>query len=157
GPFWAPDSHRLAFFADGKLKKTDVSTGGVQVLGDAPGITLPGTWNRDGVILLGGFPTGMPGIVRLPDSAGPVTPVTAMDAAQNPIQFLPYFLPDGRHFLFHTVGREGGSVYLGSLDSKSTTRVAGIPDFDVSGDDSAAVYAQGYLLFSRDQTLLAQP
>src|SRR5262249_1710516 len=66
GPFWAPDSHRLAFFADGKLKKTDVSTGGVQVLGDAPGITLPGAWNRDGVILLGGFPTGMPGIVRLP-------------------------------------------------------------------------------------------
>ena len=31
GLFWAPDSRRIAFFADGKLKKTDVIGGGTDV------------------------------------------------------------------------------------------------------------------------------
>src|SRR5215467_7869765 len=53
--FWAPDSHRLAFVADGKLKKVDISAGSVQTLRDAPPVgTAGGAWNRDGVILLGG-------------------------------------------------------------------------------------------------------
>jgi serine/threonine-protein kinase len=53
GLFWAPDSRRLAFFADGKLKKLDVAGGGVQTLGDG-GFPAPGAWNRDGVILFSG-------------------------------------------------------------------------------------------------------
>jgi len=159
GLFWAPDSRRLAFFADGKLKKTDVVGGGVQTLGDAPPVTTPGTWNRDGVILFGGSLGQTAGIGRISDSGGPVTAVASADVSANPLQFYPKFLPDGRHFLFHTVGSDGstGTVYLGSLDSKSITRLMGTPSFTPDGVNSAAMYASGYLLFSRDRTLLAQP
>jgi len=48
-PFWSPDGGFIGFFADGKLKKVDVSGGQVQVLCDAPN-GRGGAWNRDGVI-----------------------------------------------------------------------------------------------------------
>jgi len=156
--FWAPDSHRLAFVADGKLKKVDISAGGVQTLADAPPVgTAGGAWNRDGVILLGGLLPRARGIVRIPDSGGEITTVTEADVKENPIQVLPRFLPDGRHFLFHALRANlTGSVYFGSLDSKSNSLLMGIPNFSAGGPDSPAVYAQGYLLFSRNRTLLAQ-
>src|SRR5258708_26430906 len=49
-PFWSPDGKFIGFFADGKLKKVDVSGGQVQALCDAPN-GRGGTWNPDGVIL----------------------------------------------------------------------------------------------------------
>jgi Tol biopolymer transport system component len=152
-PFWAPDSQRLAFYADGKLKKTDVSGGGVQVLADAV-ITAPGTWNRNGVILFAGFSNG-PAILRTSDSGGEATPVTAADSSVF-LSIWPEFLPDGRHFLFHTLNGNQGALWFGSLDSKSVTKVMGIANLGLRGD-SPAVYRRGYLLFSADRTLLAQP
>src|SRR5262249_54018256 len=35
-PFWSPDSRYIAFFADGKLKRVDLSGGPVQTLASAP-------------------------------------------------------------------------------------------------------------------------
>jgi len=49
-PFWSPDGKSLGFFADGKLKKVDVSGGQVQVLCDAPN-GRGGAWNREGTIV----------------------------------------------------------------------------------------------------------
>src|SRR5260370_39191705 len=46
-PLWSPDGRSLAFFADGKLKKLDISSGQVQTVGDAP-LGRGGTWNKDG-------------------------------------------------------------------------------------------------------------
>jgi Tol biopolymer transport system component len=156
-PFWSPDSRRLAFYADGKLKKTDVSGGGVQILADAPTALSPGAWNSDGVILLA-QQAPSPGIVRISDAGGDVVPVTAApDLAATPFQFLPIFLPDGHHFLFHAGDLQTGYVYLGSLDSKSATKLMVLPNFNPANTNSPVTYAQGYLLFSRDRNLLAQP
>src|SRR6266850_1327220 len=60
-PFWSPDSRSIGFFADGKLKKVDVSRGQVQVLCDAPN-GRGGTWNRDGVIVF--TPDSLGGLFR---------------------------------------------------------------------------------------------
>src|SRR5438067_4360611 len=52
-PFWSPDSRWIAFQAEGKLKRVEATGGSVSTIcvqADAP----PGTWNRDGVILLTG-------------------------------------------------------------------------------------------------------
>ena len=54
-PFWAPDSRRLAFIADGKLKKIDISSGTITTICDAT-TGPPGTWNKDDVILFTGGP-----------------------------------------------------------------------------------------------------
>ena len=155
--FWAPDSHRLAFEADKKLKKIDIDGGGVQTLGDAPLLPLPGAWNKDGVILLGSVLDGAFGIVRISDSGGTPVRVTTADPS-NGVQLLPKFLPDGRHFLFHILRGDqsgfSGGIYLGSLDSKSATRQE-LPV--ATGPNMGAAYAQGYLLFPRDKTLFAQP
>jgi Tol biopolymer transport system component len=49
-PFWSPDSRAVVFFADGQLKRIDLSGGTPQTI--APAFTARGgRWNADGVIL----------------------------------------------------------------------------------------------------------
>ena len=51
-PFLSPDSQWVAFYQDGKLKRTRIAGGTPQVLSDAevaPG--AGGTWNRDDTVL----------------------------------------------------------------------------------------------------------
>ena len=60
-PFWSPDSRFIGFFADGKLRKVDVSDGVVQTLCSVPGNQYGGTWNEDRTILFGSSETkGLP-------------------------------------------------------------------------------------------------
>ena len=65
----------------------------------------------------------------------------------------PWFLPDGRHFLFYAnaISNDVAGVYVGSLDAADSTRL--------TSADTAAVYdsKSGHLLFARQGTLLAQP
>ena len=62
----------------------------------------------------------------------------------------PYFLPDGRQFLFYAQGTpETAGIYLGSLDSAETRRL--------TAADTAGVYlSSGWLLWVRAGTLVAQ-
>src|SRR5207248_1525758 len=58
----------------------------------------------------------------------------------------PYFLPDGRHFLFYVETR---GIWAGSLDSPEVKQI--LPD------NSRFAYApQGYVLFNRNDALVAQ-
>ena len=66
-PFWSPESASIAFFAQGKLRKIDVSGGPAQTLCDAPA-GQGGTWNRDGVILFAPNATG--GLFRVSSAGG---------------------------------------------------------------------------------------
>ena len=63
----------------------------------------------------------------------------------------PFFLPDGQHFLYRaSTGPGGGPIYVGSLDSAERKLL-------LNADSSNVVYSQGYLLFLRETTLMAQP
>ncbi len=153
-PFWSPDGKSIGFFANHKLKRIEAAGGPALSLADAfgPG---GGTWNRDGVIVFA--PLHEP-LMRVSASGGAATPITKPDTAQD---MLPWFLPDGKHFLFaaYAIGQPGSAtIRVGSLESKEvhTIREA----------DSNAIYAQdpqasasekGYLLFVRGNTLMAQP
>src|SRR5258708_10935940 len=75
-PFWSPDGKFIGFFADGKLKKVDVSGGKVQALCDAPN-GRGGTWNRDGVIVYS--PDGIAGLFRVTSSGGSPVEMTNPD------------------------------------------------------------------------------
>ena len=72
--------------------------------------------------------------------------------------FFPIFLPDGGHFLYLVSGATAarGDIYLGSLDRNENRRVlAGVSQ--VVFAPSAAGSSTGHLLFSRENTLMAQP
>jgi Tol biopolymer transport system component len=161
--FWAPDNRNLGFFADGKLKRIDVTSGVVQTLTEAFGITAAGAWNNAGDVLFSGFSAGGAAIMRVSSSGGtpkPVTPLT--DLAKEGVPIFPQFLPDGRHFLYHTLlnSTSTAGVWIGSLDSsesRPSAPLAEIPNM-VPGGNSPVLYAEpGYLLFTRDRALLAQP
>jgi Tol biopolymer transport system component/predicted Ser/Thr protein kinase len=149
-PFWSPDSRFLGFFADGKLKKIEVSGGPAQKICDyATG--SDGTWSSEGVILFDGR-VGDP-ILRVSAEGGTPTVAVKADASRKETMVAwPEFLPDGRHFLYEAQGQkqEDHMYRVGSLDSKETRALAPA--------QSLVTYAPpGHLLFVRESTLVAQP
>ena len=115
--FWSADSRSIGFFSVGKLNKLDLQTGTVQAICDAS-IGRGGTWNQEDVILF--TPSSNGALYRVPASGGEPLPVTRLKEKEISHRF-PYFLPDGKHFLFLITGsgRTSG-IHLGSLESKET-------------------------------------
>src|SRR5437867_8331076 len=147
-PFWSPDSRSIGFVAGGMLKRIDVSGGPAQTLCDA-GISAGGTWNRDGVIV---FVRLADGLYSIPATGGTPMRVTTFDKSRNEIVHVwPYFLPDGRHFLYlaRSSQVDKSAIFVGSLDSKERKLL-------LNADSSMAYAPPGYLLFARQQTLMAQ-
>ena len=147
-PFWSPDSRFIGFFANNKLKKIEATGGPVQTLCAAQS-DYGGTWNEDGLIL---FSLDTKGINRVPAGGGTPTPVLPLEAARKELaQAWPFFLPDGRHFLYQSWnGRSDDSaIYVAALDGSDRK-------FLVKADSSPVYAAPGYLLFARGATLTAQ-
>ena len=148
GPFWSPDGRQLGFVAQARLKRIDAGGGSPVTLHDGA-TALSGTWNRDNVILFSAV--GDAPILRISAAGGAATPATSLDTAKGETAHVrPFFLPDGRRFLYRAVKGVVGSgvLYVGSLDSKERTEI----HQDVNGH----AYANGFLLFVRGTTLVAQ-
>lgn len=151
-PFWAPDGQSFAFFADGRLKRLELSSGQIHTICDAPS-GRGGTWNEDGVIVFA--PKAAGGLYQVPASGGTATLISEPDKTRGEqSQRWPVFLPDGKHYLYmaaNFTGRKGvDGIFVGLLDSNEKR-------FVVEATANAAYAAPGYLLFYRDKTLLAQP
>ena len=155
-PFWCPDNRFVAFFADGKLKKIDVTGGTPLKLCDAPCPCGGGTWSRDGIILYvidakdgvlyrvpcgpGGEPKGLCG--------------NSTHRVRKRPFVMPQFLPDGRHFIYLSGSRSPGGVVgnicLGSLDSQEVKIL-------ISRLSNATYAPPGFLIYGQHGILLAQP
>ncbi|MGH9905211.1 MAG: protein kinase domain-containing protein, partial [Pyrinomonadaceae bacterium] len=148
-PFWSPDSRFIGFFAGGKLKRIEANGGPARTLCDAP-VPRGATWNQDGVIVFGRTPNEP--LYRVSAEGGAPTPLTKLDPSrQEASHRWPYFLPDGRHFLYSVLGGpQSQGIYVTSLDAKETRRLLDIRDSIV------AYAAPGYVLFRRESSLVAQ-
>ncbi len=85
-------------------------------------------------------------------AGGVPTAATVLGQGESGGHRMPFFLPDGRHFLYRAnkAGGGGGPVYLASLDSSERNLL-------LNSDSSNVLYTQGHLLFLRETTLMAQP
>ncbi len=148
-PFWSPDSRIIAFFAGGKLKRIDANGGPAEPICSV-GSARGGTWGPDGTIIFAPDPT-VP-LVAVPASGGTPRALTQLDHAikENSHRW-PWFLPDGKHYLYSTLAikPENAGVFVAELGSPERKKIVGVT--------STAVYvAPGYLLFERDGSLVAQ-
>jgi Tol biopolymer transport system component/tRNA A-37 threonylcarbamoyl transferase component Bud32 len=146
-PFWSPDSRSIAFFADGKLKRVDVNGGSVLALAEAPN-AVGGSWSPQHVIV---FSSNFEGAFQRVAATGGV-PTAATTHEPGHHYYFPWFLPDGRHFLFADQGQTGSSdiqLRVGVLESLEAKTLGPA--------NSNAVYSSGYLLYLRQNTLMAQP
>jgi Tol biopolymer transport system component len=149
-PFWSPDSKQLAFFSSGKLKRVAVSGGSPQTICDSPRGS-DGTWGSDGTILFDGGPQDP--IWRVSAAGGVAQTIVSVPKETGVVSVgWPEFLPDGRHFLYGTFGVSGSdqTVMIGALDSSERKRL-------LTTTSRVQYAAPGFLLYVRDQTLVAHP
>ena len=148
--FWSPDGRKLGFFADRKLMIIDADGGPTLSLASVTD-SRGGTWNREGTIIFAS--NWNAGLSRVSASGGSVEVLTTLDVASEECTHrYPYFLPDGRHFLY--LSRKAGvgpgaepAIVLASLDATEKRTILNTA--------SSIAYASGHILFARQQTLMA--
>jgi serine/threonine protein kinase/Tol biopolymer transport system component len=144
---WSPDSRSIAFFAGGKLKRLDLAAGAAVTLCDFRGSGMSGTWGRDDQILFASV--GGEAIYRVPASGGTPVEVLKPNAALGERRTVfPWYLPDGRRFLYSARLLDGAKVMLAE-PGKEPRQVLSVV--------SPAQYVEpGYLVFVREGTLVGQ-
>jgi len=150
-PFWSPDSRSLGYFANGKLMTIELNGGSPQVVCNAE-LGRGAAWGADGVIVFS--PTVNSALSRVSVVGGQPTPLTTLDPAQHTSHRWPFFLPDGRHFLYlamiHDAAKAANdTIYYASVD--------GGENRPLLHAHTNAIYAAGYILFGRGDQLMAQP
>ena len=150
-PFWSPDGRSVGFFASGALKRIAISGGPPQTLTAVTADVRGASWGADDRIVFAPSFTGT--LMQVSASGGMVTPATTLDKGRSEgTHRWPWFLPDGRHFLYYaagSTGQEPGEIFVGEIGSGKVKHLV--------QSSSIAVYASpGYLLFVRGSSLVAQ-
>src|SRR5262249_2496994 len=113
-----------------------------------------GTWNKDGVILFQPNGALVSGLYRVPANGGTPVQITKTDEQRKENSHRwPQFLPDGKHYLFLAANvsgeMESDSIFVGALDTTEKK-------FVVAANSNMAYVQQGYLLYCKNRTLMAQ-
>jgi eukaryotic-like serine/threonine-protein kinase len=150
-PFWSPDSRSLGFFSGGKLKTIEIGATTSQTLCDAQ-LGRGGAWSSTGVIVFS--PSPITPLFQINANGGSPSALTKLDTSVYSSDRWPTFLPDGKHFLYFAMNHDpskissNGIIYA-SLDGRESRMIL--------HSQSNAIYAAGFLLFSRSDQLMAQP
>ena len=150
-PFWSPDGRYIGFFAGGQVMKIPAASGPATAVAVAPN-SRGGSWSMNDTIVFA--PSFEGPLAKVSAQGGAVAAATAIDPNKHSTHRWPWFLPDGKHFIFFAGNHFGGDpkengVYFGSVDNTETHLVV--------ATDSAAQYASGYLLYHAAAALVAQP
>ncbi|MEP6995649.1 MAG: protein kinase, partial [Acidobacteriota bacterium] len=147
--FWSPDGRSLGFFTPGKLKRIDLSGGTAVPICDVPaGGGKSGTWGAGGDILF----TSVQGarLYRVAAAGGTPTSVIEPDPSRGETRInWPWFLPDGKRFLYNLRLRDGGGNLMLAEPGKA-------PRMIVSMSSVVQYSDPGYLVYAREGALLGQ-
>jgi hypothetical protein len=127
-----------------------LNSGAPTVICDAP-FGRGGAWSPDGTIVFS--PNTQAPLMRVNASGGTPAPLAALNKSQHTSHRWPFFLPDGKHFLYLAINHDPSkaaddAIYYASLDGRENRLLL--------KSQSNAVYGAGYLLFARADQLMAQ-
>jgi eukaryotic-like serine/threonine-protein kinase len=134
------------------MKFADLENSSVQNISEAVQ-GFGGSWSQDGVIV---FAPGVTGpMYRVSANGGAPEVVTKSGEGLSESHHWPFFLPDGKHFMYFVNwsgpwSAQKNGIYAASLDDQAPKLI--LPD--VTGN---VQYAAGYLLYVRDRAVMAQP
>jgi serine/threonine protein kinase len=151
-PFWSYDSKMIAYFADGKLKKIDAKGGPSFTICEASN-GRGGSWNKNGIIVFA--PASNGSLHQVSSAGGTSKPLTILDSTELETNHRwPFFLPDGDHFFYSaqtskpSLDEDAENIRIGSLSGGSGKIVIHAA--------SNAVYNQGWMMYYKQNSLLAQ-
>ena len=150
-PFFSPDGEWVAFFADGKLKKTRLTGTAPKELCDAA-VGFGGAWGSDGWIYFVPFNTA--GVWKVPLEGGEPNPVTKVDHAKGEVSHRwPQLLPGGKALLFTVWTGPGSDEKHLNLQVLAT----GERRVLIQGASTGLYVGSGHLIYARDEALMAAP
>ena len=153
--FWSPDSRSIAFFDNQTLKRVSIGGGPIQVVADiGPGdyFSASGAWGRNAIVIAP--PSGGALLSLSPTGEWEPQPLTTAEARAR--HRYPAFLPDGRHFLYTSLGGSRPGIYVASLDEPAGRQLLADPSGSIFAR-AAPGQRDGYLIFVRNGRLMAQP
>jgi dipeptidyl aminopeptidase/acylaminoacyl peptidase len=158
--FWKPDSTTLGFVAGGALRRVPAEGGTVNTIApvrsDVTSGVLGATWGPDDTIVFSGYSQPW-GLRRVSAMGG--TPSAAVPAPLEGLEIpaMPWFLPDGRHFLYTSSPLTGAysdapqPLYVQALGSSDRRLLAMVGARNTQ-------YVDGELLYmDSNGTLMARP
>ena len=157
--FWSPDTRFIAFESGRRLRRVGLDGTPPLPIADLTAWAFGGSWSPTGAIVIG----SPRGILQIPEGGGDPTLITRGTGSVIESHAAPWFLPDGRHFVYLRVSGDPADrgLWIGATDTASDEQ----PAERLLANSSAAVFAPatadggstGYLLFEREGVLLAQP
>jgi eukaryotic-like serine/threonine-protein kinase len=153
-PFWSPDMQRIGFFAAGKLRVLELSSGTTSDLVDASA-GRGGAWNRDGVIV---FAPSANGALMRRDASGSIAPLTRLENGDIAHTWPSFF--DAGHVVYLVTSSQSSrpGIWITPLDDAAKAKRL------FSSDTQAIIPAQDpgprtqdrVVLYLRDLALVAQ-
>ena len=148
-PFFSPDGQWIGFWQQGQLHKVSINGGAPVTICEASVAPIGVSWEPDGRIIWG---LGPGGIAWVPATGGTAASLITVKPGER--ISAPQLLPD-RSWLLFTANRPGAAIEQNQLVAQSLTtserRVL------VDGVREGQYLSPGHLLFSRGNTVLAQP
>ncbi|HKZ53169.1 MAG TPA: protein kinase, partial [Candidatus Acidoferrales bacterium] len=151
-PLWSPDSHNLAYVAEGKLWKVSIDGGDPSVVAtinfNLGGSTPGGVWTEDGRIIFAPSATGS-GVLTVSAQGGDFASFIERDPTTESDFHKPSLLPGGKGILFIIDRKEGGPDTIGVVSGRTRKVVLQLPNEYL---DSPVYSPTGHLLYQRNTT-----
>ena len=153
-PFWSWDDREVAFYDNNSQLVRAPINGGPAVRIITATNVKGGSWNSFDQIIYA--PTHASSIMMVPATGGEAVEVTHLDQETGVRSHrLPFWLPDGRHFLYIAVSQSDDNPDLDSMARVGDSQTG--ESIDLMPVQSSVQYAHGHILYLHDGLLMARP